>query len=237
MTPGDGGAPRPLVVVMCRAPVPGRAKTRLAPALDRGAAAALALALLLDVVDATAGAGADREVCVADPRDLAVVRAVLPPGVAVAAQPEGDLGERLAGVAGARLAAGRPAVVVVGSDCPLVGPGDVAGALRALDDGADLAVSPAGDGGYSLIALSRPHPGALRGIPWGGPGVLAATRRRARQLGLALADLAPLDDVDRPGDLGPLRRALDARGVPSPAPRTWHALAALAARPGAVPLD
>lgn len=219
--------PAPLVSVFCRAPRPGRAKTRLAPALGAEGAAALALAFLLDVLDALDTPGLDREACVAEPADRAPITGLAPMGVAVAVQPPGDLGQRMLGIVRDRLAAGRPAVVLVGADCPTIRAERVHEALAALADGADAALCPSGDGGYSLLALARPHAVLLTGVPWSTDAVLTCTRERARAAGLTLAELAPVDDVDRPGDLARLAGELAAAGAPSPAPRSWHLLARL----------
>lgn len=215
--------PAPSVAVLCRAPRPGRAKTRLCPPLAPDVAAALALAFLLDVLDALRSPGWDLEACVAAPADVPLVRALVPAGTVVSAQPPGDLGARMRGVVVERRAAGRPATVLVGADCPTIDAARVEGALRALREGADAALCPSADGGYGLLALARPHAALFRGVPWSTPEVLAVTRARARDAGLTLAELDPLDDVDRVEDLARLMRALDA-GPAGVAPRTAHAL-------------
>lgn len=219
--------PAPLLSVFCRAPRPGRAKTRLAPGLGAEAAAALALAFLLDTLDGLAAPGLDREACVADPDDRAAVRALAPPGVAVRVQPPGDLGARMLAVVRARLGAGRPAVVLVGADCPTIRVARVHEALAALGAGADAALCPSDDGGYSLLALAHPHAALFARVPWSTAGVLAATRAGARAAGLRLAELAPVDDVDRGEDLRRLASELERADTPSPAPRSWHLLARL----------
>lgn len=100
--------------------------------------------------------------------------------------------------------------------------------------GAGIALSPAEDGGYSLIALRLPEapiapPDLFRGITMSTATVLAETRARAAALGLRVALLAPTFDVDEAADLGRLWAAL--RAAPSLAPRTYAALAALIASP------
>ncbi|MDX6645337.1 MAG: uncharacterized protein QOK40_1064 [Miltoncostaeaceae bacterium] len=211
---------RALACALFRSPVPGRAKTRLCPPLAPHEAAALALAFLLDLLDGLGAAAVDREVCAADAAARPLLGPLLPPGVALAAQPPGDLGARMRAVSAGRLAAGRPAVVLVGADCPTLGPGPVRAALDALAAGADAALCPAADGGYSLIALARPHPELFRAVPWSSAATLAVTRRRARDAGLRLVELDRIDDVDRPADLVRLAGELAAAGSPSPAPRT-----------------
>jgi len=62
-----------------------------------------------------------------------------------------------------------------------------------------------------LIGLSRLDAGLFRDIPWGGPEVLAETRRRVAALAWRFRELPALWDVDRPEDLARLPRALRTR--------------------------
>lgn len=209
---------RPLVSVFCRAPRPGRTKTRLTPPLSPEEAAEVSAALLLDLLDALPHPGYDLEACAAGADDVAALAEIVPPDITVTAQGGGDLGARMGAVVAARLAGGRPAVVLTGADCPDLTPAHVLSALRALDAGADAAVCPSSDGGYALIALARPAPALFTDIPWSDSGTLAATRRRAADRGLRLVELATVDDVDRHDDLvrlaGRLRGGADAPRAP-----------------------
>jgi glycosyltransferase A (GT-A) superfamily protein (DUF2064 family) len=90
--------------------------------------------------------------------------------------------------------------VLIGSDCPALESADIAAAARALDR-ADVALVPAEDGGYVLIALRAPAPGVFADIAWGASDVLLRTRARIAALGMSSTELASLWDVDRPADL------------------------------------
>ena len=140
------------------------------------------------------------------------MRAWLGDGHALAPQGPGDLGARLLAAFEAGFGGGAEAVVAIGSDCPDLGAGDIADAFLALQ-GADAVFGPARDGGYWLVGLRAvARPAAARlfgGIPWGGDGVLAASRSAAEGAGLAVALLRTLADVDRPGDLVHWERARD----------------------------
>ena len=97
----------------------------------------------------------------------------------------------------------------MGTDAPAITADHVADALDALD-GHDLALGPARDGGYYLLALRVPHPPLFREVPWGTDRVLEATLARARDAGLSVHLLPELDDVDQledvPPELKPLLR-------------------------------
>ena len=98
-------------------------------------------------------------------------------------------------------------VVLVGSDCPPLRPADLRAAVRVLREGADAVLAPAEDGGYPLIGLRRLSRRLFDGIPWGGPEVLARTRRRLEALDWRWQELRTLWDVDRPQDIARLRRS------------------------------
>lgn len=182
------------IVVMAKEPRPGRCKTRLCPPATPAQAAALAEAALADTLAAVAEAPADRRVLILDGRP----GRWLPPGFAVIPQRGGGLDERLA----AALAdVARPGVedpaLLIGMDTPQVSPALLGGALaRLASPGVDAVLGPAADGGWWALGLRRPDPAATLGVPMSTPGTCAAQRRRLEALGLRVADLVELRDVD-----------------------------------------
>jgi hypothetical protein len=188
------------LAVFARPPVAGRVKSRLSPALPHAQAAELYGAMLSDALDVAAGAGADEaQVWWAGlPEDP--LPFPLPAGFAVRTQRGTDLGERLAGAFAELLADRVSRAVVIGTDCPDLGPATIREAFAALSE-RDLVLGPAIDGGYYLIGLRRPAPGLFPGMPWGTGDVLAETLARARHAGLDAGTLEPLADLDTPDDL------------------------------------
>ncbi len=182
--------------MLCKAPRPGFAKTRLAAALGDARAAALARAFLADSAALAASLGAATAFFA--PADAqAEIAPLLPAGMALAPQPEGDLGVR---IAAAFAALGTPALVL-GTDSP-----DLPRALlqQALDALAthDAAFVPAHDGGYCAVALRAPAPALFTGIPWSSAETLRATLAAARGLRVHLT--AAWHDVDEAADLAKL---------------------------------
>lgn len=199
--------PRSRVIqVFARAPVAGRAKTRLIPALGAQGAARLHARMVEHTLQEAAAAAlalaAELQVWVADDHDPAgwLAAEAGRRGARLRAQPAGDLGARMCIALDGALDAGSR-VILVGSDCPARRATDFADAFAALDAGHDGVLQPALDGGYTLIGLSRHAPALFRGIDWGTGQVHAQTCARARAQGLRLADLPPTWDVDRPEDL------------------------------------
>jgi rSAM/selenodomain-associated transferase 1 len=185
------------VVVFAKAPLAGHVKTRLAPALGAAGAAELHRRLVRRTLRTAIGAdvGSVELCCAPDARHGFFADCAAEHGVELTAQGPGDVGERMA-----RAFDRAAPAVLIGSDCPALESADIAAAARALDR-ADVALVPAEDGGYVLIALRAPAPGVFADIAWGASDVLLRTRARIAALGMSSAELASLWDVDRPADL------------------------------------
>ncbi|MCA1990227.1 MAG: TIGR04282 family arsenosugar biosynthesis glycosyltransferase, partial [Desulfarculus sp.] len=115
-------------------------------------------------------------------------------------QDSGDLGRRMDLALTRALAEGEERAVLIGSDCPGLTAEILEQAFAVLADH-DLVLGPAQDGGYYLVGLRRPAPEIFRGIAWGSDRVLRQTLNRAGELGLRVALLPELADLDRPEDL------------------------------------
>lgn len=202
------------VLVMAKQPLPGRVKTRLCPPLDPAGAAEVAAAALADTLEAVAACGADRRVLALDGRP----GPWLPPGFEVVAQRGGGLDERLEA---AWADAGGPGLQL-GMDTPQVDAALLDAALDALAAGGGrrAVLGPATDGGWWAVGLPRACPGAFAGVPMSTPATGAAQAGRLRQLGLDVAALPELRDIDTADDL-------EAVAAAAPGTRTAAAAARL----------
>ena len=77
-----------------------------------------------------------------------------------------------------------------------------------------MVLSPALDGGYTLIGLSKPHPEIFAGIPWSTAGVYRMTLQRAAESALAVTNVPAWYDIDDLASLRVLQAELD--GTPPP---------------------
>jgi rSAM/selenodomain-associated transferase 1 len=192
--------PEVAIAILAKAPVPGYAKTRLIPALGAGEAAALHGRLLHAAVRTAlaAGIGPVTLWCAPDSDDPEFAACRRHGPLALALQPDGDLGTRM-------LAAFDPArpTLIIGSDCPALTAAHLHKAAAALA-AHDAVLIPAEDGGYVLIGLCRAVPSLFREIAWSTPQVLPATRDRLRSAGLTWQEMPQLWDVDCPADLARL---------------------------------
>ena len=174
---------------MAKAPVPGRAKTRLCPPLAPAQAAALAEAALADTLQAVAWTPAARKIVALDGGP----GAWLPPGFELMQQRGARLGERLAN---AVADVGEP-LLLLGMDTPQLTRALLCEALQRLaEPGADAVLGPTADGGYWTIGLRVPDPRVFDGVPMSTAATAARQRARLRELGLRTTQLASLRDVD-----------------------------------------
>jgi glycosyltransferase A (GT-A) superfamily protein (DUF2064 family) len=204
------------LLVVAKAPVAGRVKTRLTPCFSPPQAAALAEAALSDTLAAGLVVDARRRVLVLDGEP----GAWLPAGYEVVPQAAGGLDARLAAAFGR---CGGPAVLV-GMDTPQLTPELLAAPFSAGGwDGCDAWFGPAADGGFWALGLADPaHAGLLRGVPMSTDRTGAVQRARLAEAGLRVRDLPVLRDVDTPAD------AAEVAGL---APHTRFARAFHALRP------
>ena len=181
------------LALLAQPPAIGQAKPHLSPALPPGAAAALAGALLEDAVDAMRGAARP------DERFLSWVGA---DGTLLGREVPGgeDPGARLAAAFQSLVMVEGDRGVLFGADCPSLTAGTIDVAFEKLE-GADLVLAPTRAGGIGLIGLSRSAEALFRDVAWSSGRVLAALVERAESLGLSVALLDPVEDVDTAGDL------------------------------------
>ena len=177
------------LLVIAKALVPGRVKTRLTPPLCPEQAAALARAALEDTLAAVERSRlASRRVVVLDGEP----DGWLPAGFELIAQRGDGLAERLAA---AFEDIGGPALLVA-MDTPQVTPELLDAGLAGLAHGADAVFGPATDGGYWTIGLARSDARVFDGVPMSRPHTGAAQRARLAALDLETHYLPLLRDVD-----------------------------------------
>jgi glycosyltransferase A (GT-A) superfamily protein (DUF2064 family) len=77
-----------------------------------------------------------------------------------------------------------------------------------------VVLSPALDGGYALIGLSRMHARLFADIPWSTSGVHQATVERAAEIGVPVVNVPGWYDVDDAESLALLRSELAGEPLP-----------------------
>jgi len=195
------------ILVFAKAPVAGEVKTRLIPALGAEGAAVLHRRLTEVALHAACAAAPDSVElwCAPDASHPALAAMAEQHAVTLHVQVGANLGERMANALADALTRSECALLI-GSDIAVMNAAILRDALLRLQDGADVVVVPAEDGGYVLVGLRRAAPELFRDMVWSSPQVMAATRQRARMANLRLFELPALWDVDNPSDLQRLRR-------------------------------
>jgi rSAM/selenodomain-associated transferase 1 len=207
------------VIVFAKAPLPGLAKTRLAPALGAEGAAALAGRMLHHALAQAAAAGIGPvELCAApDATHPALRSAAARHGASLSEQGTGDLGLRMHRAFARSLTHHRRALLI-GTDAPSLDAAVLQQAARALENH-DAVFVPALDGGYALVGQRRADPRWFTGMSWSHALVMEHTRERLRAAGVRWAELAPVADIDEPADLAHLPPGWLPAPVPLPAPQ------------------
>ncbi|TFH31451.1 MAG: glycosyltransferase [Deltaproteobacteria bacterium] len=198
--------PAEAVVLMAKAPVAGRVKTRLCPPLDPRDAARLYACMLGDAAAEVSALTDVRRYPFLDPPE-SVDSLPGPPFSAFETFPQHgrDLGDRMRNCAATAFRRGARRVVIVGADCPTLSAETVRRAFRELSTGAAVVFGPSADGGYYLVGLSSPDERLFRGFRWSTAEVLRDAAARCRILSAPFSFLPPGRDVDTGEDLLALR--------------------------------
>jgi uncharacterized protein len=191
-----------VIMVFCKAPIPGQVKTRLIPPLTGEEAAQLHCELTEKTLQ-TATQNRLCDVC------LWCSPSIDHPFFSILAQTftldlhlqqGADLGERMHH-AFCQALARYSSAIIIGCDCPSLTSDDLEQALNQLNQGKPCVIAPAEDGGYALLGLRQPQAALFDNMPWGTDKVLGLTRARLHSLNLDYHELNPQWDLDTPDDL------------------------------------
>jgi glycosyltransferase A (GT-A) superfamily protein (DUF2064 family) len=212
---------RTQVLVITKAPVPGRSKTRLSPPCTPDQAAGIAAAAVGDTLDTVRAAPVAGRVVALDGHpgllDL--------DGFRVVPQVAGDLGIRLAAAFADAMADGPVPTLLIGMDTPQVTAELLARCAGLLESagagGAVLGTAP--DGGWWALGLHSAEPAAvLASVPMSRDDTAVRTREALEATGLTVLDLPELTDIDHFPD------ALAVAGECPPSSRTSRVVASVA---------
>jgi glycosyltransferase A (GT-A) superfamily protein (DUF2064 family) len=157
--------------IMCKAPRPGAAKTRLAKVIGAVAASELSACFLRDVAAAIEAVpetvGRKGYAVYAPAGTEQMLRGLFPEKFGLLLKAGEDLGDALFGATRDLLLAGHDCVLLVNGDSPTLPSRFLVQAIEALrGEGDRLVLGPASDGGYYLIGLKCPHRQLFTQIEW-----------------------------------------------------------------------
>lgn len=186
-----------VLLIFCKAPIPGQVKTRLQPELTAEQAAQAHRQLTTMTLDR-----AFRQPlcpvelhCAPDTSHDFFQDCAHRYPLTLKSQQGDDLGERMQHAFDDGLGRYQHAVLM-GCDCPSLSVDDLHQAFVKLHAEHDAVIAPADDGGYVMVGLNKVQPGLFSDMTWGHDQVMSVTRRRAKDLGLKVYELDSQWDVD-----------------------------------------
>lgn len=190
------------ILIFSKAPVAGKAKTRLIPQLgEQGAAEFSARLTRYAVEQAVDSQLSPVELYCDGPLDHPLFCELHERhGINLKSQQGEDLGERMAHALAEGFANSQP-LVLIGSDCPAITHDYLEQAMLALTSTTSCVLGPAKDGGYVLVGQSILNTEMFDNVDWGTSIVLQQTRQRLHAAGVVWAELDTLWDVDRAEDI------------------------------------
>jgi len=183
------------IIIMCKAPVAGRVKTRLMRAYSAEQAAAIHQAMATTVIERAVRLFDDVQIAADDVAHPFFGQFDAP----VVSQGEGDLGARMIRLMHDAFAQGAASVLFLGTDSPHMPDARLIEAAESLKAN-DVVLGPVEDGGYDLVAVAGDWP-IFEEVAWSTPSVLNQTLDNIQQIGLSCKLLASDFDVDTPDDL------------------------------------
>ncbi len=204
--------------IMCKTPLVGFCKTRLSPPLAPEDCAGLSACFIRDlantIAEIAAGGGVTPYAVYTPIGSEGVLRTLLPPIFRLHAQADGGLGARLRAAISDFLDAGHSGVILINSDSPTLPAAILRQAIDAVREKRGVVLSPAHDGGYTLIGVSELDEALFRDMPWSTPDVYRMTVARASQIGRAVFNVPGWYDIDDAASLDMLRDEFFGRHVP-----------------------
>ena len=188
------------IAIVCKTPIAGQSKTRLSPPLRPDECAALSACFIRDLsctIQTLVNDGGVTGYAVYTPRGSeAALQRLLPESFKLVAQSDGDLSARLCRATTDLLDAGHTGVILLNSDSPTLPNEILRQAVDAVRRDDNVVLSPAIDGGYTLIGFSKFHARLFEDIPWSTSTVHAVTLKRAREIGRPVVGVPGWYDVD-----------------------------------------
>jgi len=188
------------VIILSKAPVVGRVKTRLTPVYSAKQATELHKQMIDTVLRKTCSVFDDIWLAVDDISHGFFKDIAKSYSFKLCSQGQGDLGHRLSHLMQLSFDYDDEPIMFLGTDSPHV---DVARYIQVQSSlsNHDMVIGPVEDGGYDLIAMNQCTPHVFDNINWGDSSVFNKSISNINKLGLNAKALDYSFDLDRPEDL------------------------------------
>ncbi|WP_210395367.1 TIGR04282 family arsenosugar biosynthesis glycosyltransferase [Motiliproteus sediminis] len=201
------------LVLVCKRPLQGQGKQRLAATLGTAVAQRIAEALLACALEDAEVWPGDVVVAPSTPEDAAWAAGLLARDCQIIPQSSGNLGQRLQQLDQHLRRQQHERILYIGSDAPILSPLHFKAAQQQLAR-TEVVLSAAEDGGVVLMGASRPWP-PLADLPWSCDNLGDSLRQRCVSAGLSCGYIAPGYDIDVERDLYRLVRDLQQDSRPA----------------------
>jgi uncharacterized protein len=205
------------LVIMAKAPKPGKVKTRLAQCLPPPAVTALYRCLLDDTMTLAQSVGNVEVAIMCPASDVDDLARLAGNSARVVAQTGEGLAAGLTSVFAHFAATGQQRIIAFNSDSPHLPASVLQRAFETLAT-CDVVIGPTHDGGYYLVGAKATHPGLFNGDGMGTSSALETLLERILVQGLSVRLADPFYDIDVASDL--IRLDEELRLSPPRAPRT-----------------
>lgn len=213
----------PAIIVMCKSPMAGTVKTRLAPFLSAEKAADLAGCFAVDAMKKAQNICENTIVAFAGEKEM--LETILPRNLIWVRQTGADLGERMHNALRFAFEQNFSPLVVIGTDSPTLPSEYIKAAIKILQEKlTDAVIGETEDGGFYLLGLNQPNQQIFQNVRWSSPETLLQTVQNIRQLNLHLTSLPIWYDVDTPEDLRRLKSEIENNSLAqalAPATASW----------------
>ena len=182
-----------LIQIFAKPPIAGKVKTRLIPDLGESVATEIYRYCLNYTLNLVRKSGFDYQIWLSENSNDPIFQ-----GAAYSLQQGPDLGSRMLRAISSHLQQATPElakVILIGSDCLDITNRHLHQAVDALGNH-DIALLPALDGGYALIACRKIEAQIFADVEWGTGNVLEQTLKNARALNYRVAVLETVRDID-----------------------------------------
>ena len=196
------------IQIFAKAPIPGKIKTRLQPALSGDDCARLSRDMIRHSIKvATDLADTSIELWCFPNEEIPFFQQLADEfPLELHTQCGVNLGDRMHHALNQALET-HHAVQLIGSDCPFYSQEYLRYGFELLETPSQVVIGPATDGGYLLIGANRPLPESVfNNIAWGTNTVFRETLDRFQDIAITPRLLPSLNDIDRPEDLKHFRR-------------------------------
>jgi len=195
------------IIVFSKAPIAGEVKTRMIPKLGAAGASELHHRLLQHTLQMCHQADIATIDLYCSPNTEHPIFQQLQQQYALNLHPQQgeNLGQRMYHAMAMALQTSSR-IILIGSDCPWLTAEHLQTAFDALNSPIQLAIAPAVDGGYVLIAANAICPEIFQNIQWSTSRVYPQTQDAIKHIGWQYNELTTLYDLDTADDLKQLNR-------------------------------